>query len=81
MAVYDALELVITGRERPEYVRASEGTSIERERDLLLNRQGKYENGWVFVEGADERYMRYEAIESVTIRKGLDDEMGPFAFS
>lgn len=80
MAIYDALELVITGRERPEYVRASEGASIEMERDLLLNCQGKYESGWVFVEGPDERYMRYEAIESVTIRKGLDDEMGPFAF-
>lgn len=80
MAVYDALELVITGRETPEYVRASEGSSIERERDLLLNREGRYASGWVFVEGADERYVRYESIESVTIRKGLDDEMGPFSF-
>jgi hypothetical protein len=80
MAIYDASELVIAGRETPEYVRASEGASIERERDLLLNREGRYASGWVFVEGADERYVRYESIVSVTIRKGLDDEMGPFAF-
>lgn len=72
MAPYDALELKVVDQDRYEYVRASEGASIEEELVRFMKRTHDYELVWVKVESG--RYVRYDRIESVAIRRGLDDK-------
>jgi len=74
MAHYDALELQVTDQKGYEYIRAREAVSIDDELVRLLRRTHAYELGWVKVEG--DKYIRYERIASVAIRRGLD-ETGP----
>ena len=71
MASYDALELQVIDQEGYEYIRAREGVSIDEELVHFLRRTHAYELGWVKVEGA--KYIRYERIASVAIKRGLDD--------
>jgi hypothetical protein len=71
MAKYDALELQVVDQDRPEYLRPGEGVSIDDELVHFLRRTHAYELGWVKVEGS--KYIRYERIASVSIRRGLDD--------
>jgi hypothetical protein len=78
MALYDALELTMIDEKRVEYVRGSEGVPIERELERFIRRSVGYESGWVKVEGGDDgRYVRYDRIASVSIRRGLDDHAPP----
>jgi len=70
MAQYDALELQVIDQDRPEYIRPDEGVSIDDELVHFLRRTHAYELGWVKVEGA--KYIRYERIASVAIKRGLD---------
>ena len=74
MAAYDALELRLSGEEAPEYVRIPEGSSIDAELDRFIKRTTGYESGWVKV--MSDRYIRYDHIVSVEIRRDLDDESG-----
>jgi hypothetical protein len=76
MADYDALELQVIDQQGHEYVRAREGVSIDDELVRFLKRTHAYELGWVKVEG--DKYIRYERIASVAIRRGVD-ESGPAA--
>jgi hypothetical protein len=71
MAQYEALELQIIDQDRPEYIRPDEGVSVDDELVHFLRRTHAYELGWVKVEGA--KYIRYERIASVAIRRGLDE--------
>lgn len=75
MARYDALELRVIDEEGYEYIRAQDGTSIDEELVHFLRRTHAYELGWVKVEGA--KYIRYDRIASVAIRRGLSDEGAP----
>jgi hypothetical protein len=68
---YDALELQVIDQEGYEYIRAREGVAIDEELVHFLRRTHAYELGWVKVEGA--KYIRYERIASVAIKRGLDD--------
>ena len=77
MASHDALELHVIDQEGYEYIRAREGVSIDEELVHFLRRTHAYELGWVKVEGA--KYIRYERIASVAIRRGLGEESGPAA--
>ena len=74
---YDALELQVIDQEDYEYIRAREGVSIDEELVHFLRRTHAYELGWVKVEGA--KYIRYERIASVAIKRGLDDGSGQAA--
>ena len=74
---YDALELQVIDQEGYEYIRAREGVSIDEELVHFLRRTHAYELGWVKVEGA--KYIRYERIASVAIKRGLDDGGGQAA--
>ena len=74
---YDALELQVIDQKGYEYIRAREGVSIDEELVHFLRRTHAYELGWVKVEGA--KYIRYERIASVAIKRGLDDESGQTA--
>jgi hypothetical protein len=74
MADYDALELRVIDEERYEYIRAQEGSSIDEELLHFLRRTHAYELGWVKVEGS--KYIRYDRIASVAVRRGLSDETG-----
>jgi hypothetical protein len=76
MATYDALVLHVIDQERPEFVRATEGVSIDEERRRFLSRASDYERAWVKVEG--DKYIRYDRIASVSISRGLDDDHGPY---
>jgi hypothetical protein len=71
MAHFDALELQIIDQDDPEYIRPDEGVSVDDELVHFLRRTHAYELGWVKVEGA--KYIRYERIASVAIKRGLDD--------
>jgi hypothetical protein len=71
MAEYDALELEIIDHDRPEYIRPGEGVSIDDELVHFLRRTHAYELGWVKVEG--DKYIRYERIASVAIKRSMDD--------
>ena len=71
MAHYDALELQVIDQEGYEYIRAREGVSIDEELVHFLRRTHAYELGWVKVEGA--KYIRYERIAAVAIKRGLED--------
>jgi hypothetical protein len=71
MAQYDALELRIIDQARPEYIRPRDGVSVDEELVHFLRRTHAYELGWVKVEAA--KYIRYERIASVEIKRGLDD--------
>jgi len=73
MAHYDALELQIIDQDRPEYIRPDEGVCVDDELVHFLRRTHAYELGWVKVEGA--KYIRYERIASVAIKRGLGDKM------
>ena len=73
MAHYDALELQIIDQDRSEYIRPDEGVSVDDELVHFLRRTHAYELGWVKVEGA--KYIRYERIASVAIKRGLGDKM------
>ena len=77
MASHDALELHVIDQEGYEYIRAREGVSIDEELVHFLRRTHAYELGWVKVEG--DKYIRYERIASVAIRRGLGEESGPAA--
>jgi hypothetical protein len=68
---YDALELQVIDQQGYEYIRAREGVSIDEELVRFLRRTHTYELGWVKVEGA--KYIRYERITSVAIKRGLDE--------
>jgi len=72
MAHYDALELQIIDQDRSEYIRPDEGVSVDDELVHFLRRTHAYELGWVKVEGA--KYIRYERIASVAIKRGLGDK-------
>jgi hypothetical protein len=72
MAHHDALELQIIDQDRPEYIRPDDGVSIDDELVHFLRRTHAYELGWVKVEGA--KYIRYERIASVAIKRGMDDK-------
>jgi len=74
MAQYDALELQVIEQKGYEYVRAREGVSVDDELVRFLKRTHAYELGWVKVEG--DKYIRYERIASVAIRRGLEEESG-----
>jgi hypothetical protein len=74
MAHYDALELQVIDQERSEYIRAREDVSIDEELVHFLRRTHAYELGWVRVEG--DKYIRYDRIASVAIKRGLDAESG-----
>ena len=74
MAHYDALELQVIDQQGNEYVRAREGVSIDDELVRFLKRTHAYELGWVKVEG--DKYIRYERIASVAIKRGLDEKSG-----
>jgi hypothetical protein len=71
MAPYDALELEIIDQERPEYIRVEDGASVHDELVHFLKRTHAYELAWVKVEG--EKYVRYDRIASVAVRRGLED--------
>jgi hypothetical protein len=75
MPQYDALEVQVIDEEGYEYIRPRDGVSIEDELVHFLRRTHTYELGWAKVEGG--RYIRYDRIASVAIRRGLDDEIGP----
>jgi hypothetical protein len=75
MAQYDALELQVIDHEGYEYIRAREAVSIDDELVRFLRRTHAYELGWVKVEG--DKYIRYEQIASVAIKRGLDEKSGP----
>jgi hypothetical protein len=77
MADYDALELQVIDQQGHEYVRAREGVSIDDELVRFLKRTHAYELGWVKVEG--DKYIRYERIASVAIRRGLGEQSAPAA--
>jgi len=77
MAPYDALELQVIDQKGHEYIRAREGVSIDDELVRFLRRTHAYELGWVKVEGA--KYVRYERIASVAIKRGLDEKSGSAA--
>jgi hypothetical protein len=70
----DALQLQVIDQEGYEYIRAREGVSIDEELVHFLRRTHAYELGWVKVEGA--KYIRYERIASVAIKRGLNDVSG-----
>ena len=74
---YDALELQMMDQGRSEYIRASEGLSIDEELVRFMRRTHDYELVWVKVDGG--KYVRYDRIESVAIRRGLDEDTGPTA--
>jgi len=69
MAQYDALELQVIDQDRPEYIRPDEGVAVDDELVHFLRRTHAYELGWVKVEGA--KYIRYERIASVAIKRGM----------
>ena len=74
MASYDALVLHMIDQERPEFVRATEGVSIDEELRRFLGRASDYERAWVKVEG--DKYVRYDRVASVSVARGLEDETG-----
>jgi hypothetical protein len=74
MASYDALELQVIDQKDYEYIRARDGVSIDEELVHFLRRTHAYELGWVKVEGA--KYIRYERIASVAIKRGLEGDRG-----
>jgi hypothetical protein len=71
MAQYDALELQVIDQDDPEYIRPDDGVSVDDELVHFLRRTHAYELGWVKVEGA--KYIRYERIAAVAIKRRLDD--------
>jgi hypothetical protein len=71
MPPYDALELEIIDQEQREYILVDQGASIQDELVHFLKRTHDYELAWVKVEG--DKYVRYDRIASVAIRRGVDD--------
>ncbi|MGN6430329.1 MAG: hypothetical protein ACTHNB_06285 [Gaiellaceae bacterium] len=70
MAQYDALELEIIDQEQREYIRVNRG-DVQDELVHFLKRTHDYELAWVKVEG--DKYVRYDRIASVAIKRGVDD--------
>ena len=68
-APYDALELQVLDQKGYEYIRARDAVSIDEELVHFLRRTHAYELGWVKVEG--DKYIRYDRIASVSIKRGL----------
>ena len=64
MASHDVLELQVIDQEGYEYIRAREGVSVDEELVHFLRRTHAYELA---------KYIRYERIASVAIKRGLDD--------
>jgi hypothetical protein len=77
MAEYDALELEIIDRDGYEYVRVDDGTSVQDELVRFMKRTHNYELPWVKVESG--KYIRYERIASVAVKRGVDVESGALA--
>jgi hypothetical protein len=77
MARYDALELHLIDEKSPQYVRIPEGESVDAELSDFISRTNAYESEWVKVRSGQEgdRYVRYDRIVSVEVRRGLDDEL------
>ena len=76
-APYDALELQVLDQKGYEYIRARDAVSIDEELVHFLRRTHAYELGWVKVEG--DKYIRYDRIASVSIKRGLSEENEPAA--
>jgi len=74
-APYDALELQVLDQKGYEYIRARNAVSIDEELVHFLRRTHAYELGWVKVEG--DKYIRYDRIASVSIKRGLSEESAP----
>jgi hypothetical protein len=71
MASHDALELEIIDQEQREYIRVDQGNSVQDELVHFLKRTHDYQLAWVKVDG--DKYVRYDRIASVAIRRGVDD--------
>jgi hypothetical protein len=71
MEPYHALELEIIDQEKREYIRVGDGAAIHDELVHFLKRTHAYELPWVKVEG--DKYVRYDRIASVTIKRDPDD--------
>jgi hypothetical protein len=67
---HDALELEIIDQEQREYIRVNDGDSVQDELVHFLKRTHDYQLAWVKVEG--DKYVRYDRIASVAIRRGMD---------
>jgi len=65
---YDALELEIIDQEQREYIRVD--GDVQDELVHFLKRTHDYQLAWVKVEG--DKYVRYDRIASVAIRRGMD---------
>ncbi len=61
----DHLEVKLSGRDRPDRIKATEGVPLREELARFLNRQGPYAQMWI--ELASGEYVRYELIESVSL--------------
>ena len=74
--MYDALELEIIGQKR-EYVRGSADRPIDEEVIDFINRIGRFESDWVRVvsDEAEPKFVRYDRISAVTVRRGLDEDL------
>jgi hypothetical protein len=70
MPAYDALELEIIDQEQREYIRVN-GGDVQDELVHFLKRTHDYQLAWVKVDG--DKYVRYDRIASVAIRRGVDD--------
>jgi hypothetical protein len=77
MAAYDALELEIIDRDGYEYVRVDDEASVQDELVRFMKRTHNYELPWVKVESG--KYIRYERIASVAVKRGVDAESGALA--
>jgi hypothetical protein len=77
MAEYDALELEIIDRDGYEYVRVDDEASVQDELVRFMKRTHNYELPWVKVESG--KYIRYERIASVAVKRGVDVESGALA--
>jgi hypothetical protein len=77
MAEYDALELEIIDRDGYEYVRVDDEASVQDELVRFMKRTHNYELPWVKVESG--KYIRYERIASVAVKRGVDAESGALA--
>jgi hypothetical protein len=61
----DYLEVKLSGRDRPDRIRATGGVPLREELARFLNRQGPYAQMWI--ELASGEYVRYELIESISL--------------
>jgi hypothetical protein len=59
------LEVKLSGRDRPDRIRATAGVPLREELARFLNRQGPYAQMWI--ELVSGEYVRYELIESISL--------------